>query len=136
MRSSRCSTRSARATSSCGPTASRRCTRCTTAWDSPDGRSTDGRTSIVGPRGGPRAHNPSSMAPQTIVRWSGIALILGGVLLALFMIVHPFGEIAGAHAAHSPRWVPAHTLHFLGALATTLGLPGLYARQMRETGRL
>lgn len=76
------------------------------------------------------------MAPHTLVRWSGAALVLGGICLALFMVVHPYGEIAGAHAAHSIRWVPAHSLHFAGALLVLLGLPGLYARQMRETGRL
>ncbi len=76
------------------------------------------------------------MAPQTIVRWSGAALAAGGLCLALFMLVHPYGEIAGAHASHSARWVPAHSLHFVGALLTLLGLPGLYARQMRQTGVL
>ena len=76
------------------------------------------------------------MAPQTLVRWSGAALAGGGLCLALFMLVHPYGEIAGAHAAHSVRWVPAHSLHFVGALLTLLGLPGLYARQMRQTGVL
>lgn len=76
------------------------------------------------------------MAPTTLIRYSGAALMLGGVCLALFMIVHPYNEIAGAHAAHSARWVPAHSLHFVGALATLLGLPGLYARQMSQTGRL
>jgi hypothetical protein len=82
------------------------------------------------------AHNRAGMAPAVLVRYSGAALALGGICLALFMIVHPYGEIAGAHAAHSARWVPAHSLHFVGALATLLGLPGLYARGMRETGRL
>lgn len=76
------------------------------------------------------------MAPHTVIRWSGAALVLGGASLALFMVVHPYGEIAGAHAAHSVRWVPAHSLHFAGALLVLLGLPGMYARQMRQTGRL
>jgi hypothetical protein len=76
------------------------------------------------------------MAPETLVRWSGASLIVGGLCLALFMLVHPYGEIAGAHAAHSLRWVPAHSLHFLGALLTVLGLPAVYARQMRQTGVL
>src|SRR5215471_13245221 len=76
------------------------------------------------------------MAPLTLVRLSGASLVLGGLCLALFMLVHPYGEIAGAHAAHSLRWVPAHSLHFLGALLTVLGLPAVYARQMRQTGVL
>ena len=76
------------------------------------------------------------MAPLTLIRLSGASLIVGGLCLALFMLVHPYGEIAGAHAAHSLRWVPAHSLHFVGALLTLLGLPGLYARQMRQTGVL
>ena len=76
------------------------------------------------------------MAPETLVRWSGASLIGGGLCFALFMLVHPYGEIAGAHAAHSVRWVPAHSLHFVGALLTLLGLPALYARQMRQTGVL
>lgn len=76
------------------------------------------------------------MAPQTIIRWSGASLIAGGLCLALFMLVHPYGEIAGAHAAHSGRWVPAHSLHFVGALLVVLGVPGLYARQVQQTGIL
>lgn len=76
------------------------------------------------------------MTPQGLVRASAVALIAGGVCLALFMLVHPYGEIAGAHAAHSARWVPAHSLHFVGALLTLLGMPGLYAWQMGRTGVL
>jgi hypothetical protein len=55
--------------------------------------------------------------------WHGdIALVLGGVAFALFMLLHPFDELAGVHGPHSAAWVPAHIFHFLGALLVLYGL--------------
>jgi hypothetical protein len=49
---------------------------------------------------------------------------MSGVAFALFMLLHPYDELAGVHGPHSATWVPSHTFHFLGAL---LGLFGLLA---------
>lgn len=71
-----------------------------------------------------------------LIRWGGISLIAGGATLTAFLLLHPYGEVAGAHAAHSARWVPAHTLHFAGALLTLFGLLGFYAASWQRLGRL
>ncbi|MBM3941922.1 MAG: hypothetical protein FJ316_03170 [SAR202 cluster bacterium] len=69
-------------------------------------------------------------------KWSGLALVLGGVSFALFMLLHPFGELEGAEVTMRWNWVPAHTFHFLGAMFTLLGIIGLYARHDGALGRL
>ncbi|HEX2911626.1 MAG TPA: hypothetical protein VH186_12520 [Chloroflexia bacterium] len=76
------------------------------------------------------------MSPQRLVRWSGAALASGGLSFVLFLLLHPYNELAGAHASHMATWVPAHSFHFLGALLTLFGLVGLYIRQLRESGWL
>ncbi len=66
----------------------------------------------------------------------GLALILAGCSFVLFLVLHPYGELAGAQAPLSVRWFPAHTFHFLGALFALFGLLGLGARQREAAGRL
>jgi len=74
---------------------------------------------------------------ERFIRWSGAALLLGGVAIALFVIVlYPVGGFFGAQRARDPLWVPAHTLHLIGALLTLFGVVGLYGRQIERTGPL
>jgi hypothetical protein len=70
-----------------------------------------------------------------MIRWCGAALVAAGISFALFMIVHPFGTVVGEVATRS-SWVPAHSLHFFGAMFMLFGLLGLHARQGDETGNL
>ena len=76
------------------------------------------------------------MSSTTLIRWSGLTVLLGGLAYALFVLVHPFGGITESHVIHSGRWLVAHTLHSLGAVLVLLGLPGLYASRRQQTGRL
>jgi hypothetical protein len=76
------------------------------------------------------------MTSTTLMRWSGLAVLLGGLTYALFVLVHPFGELTNPHVIHSGRWLAAHSLHLLGAVLVLLGLPGLYVAGMDRTGRL
>jgi hypothetical protein len=70
-------------------------------------------------------------------RASGMALMLAGIVLALFvLVVLPVGGFFGAHRAHHPLWVPGHTLHFVGAVLLLFGLIGWYAHQAERMGRL
>lgn len=68
------------------------------------------------------------------VRWSGALIAAGGVSLAAFVLIHPFDQLAGAQAMHHSRWIPAHTLHFLGSVFAILGLPALYVRNLSRAG--
>ncbi len=76
------------------------------------------------------------MSSTTLIRWSGLAALLGGICLILFLLIHPFGELDRPELIHSPQWVLAHSLHFVGATLTLLGIVGLYTRQAHQAGRL
>jgi hypothetical protein len=76
------------------------------------------------------------MSLKTMVRWSGLACIVGGFCLAGFVLVHPWDQLLGAEIARTARWQIAHTLHFVGALFALLGLLGIFARQREQLGPL
>jgi hypothetical protein len=64
------------------------------------------------------AHNP-------LARLTAASLALGGVLGAAFVIVSR-GEVMGAMAMLSGRWILAHNLHFASAALLLFGVVGLY----------
>lgn len=74
------------------------------------------------------------MSTSKLIRWSGMASILAGVLYTVGTLIHPAGEDVAAIA--SSTWVPAHALSAAAALFMLLGLVGLYARQVEKTGWL
>ena len=71
-----------------------------------------------------------------LVRWSGLALLAGGVLLAVATPLHPSRETAAIIIASEVRLVASHVLSTLSSLLVLLGLPGLYSAHRREMGRL
>jgi hypothetical protein len=76
------------------------------------------------------------MSTENLSRWSGIACILAGVLIALATLVHPSRETPEIILEQELRLVAAHWFgtFFCGFLL--LGLPGLYAAQSERAGRL
>ena len=64
------------------------------------------------------AHNP-------LARLTALALAAGGITGAAFVIVSR-GEIIGALAMLTPRWMIAHNLHFASAAFLLFGVVGLY----------
>jgi hypothetical protein len=74
------------------------------------------------------------MSTAKLIRWSGLANILAGVLYFLAVLIHPAGEDAAAMLL--PTWVPAHVLGGVSAVFLLFGLIGLYARQAEKTGWL
>lgn len=62
--------------------------------------------------------------------------MLGGICIAVYMLLHPFGGVAGADVARTDAWLIAHTFHLVGAILTLFGLLGVYVYQVRESGRL
>jgi hypothetical protein len=74
------------------------------------------------------------MSTANLIRWSGLASLLAGVLHILGAFLHPVGEDLAA--INSPNWVPAHLVLWVSGILILLGLVGLYTRQAEKTGWL
>src|ERR1700694_4870093 len=75
------------------------------------------------------------MSSKIWYRVSGLALLIGSVLVVLFVImqfvVFPHGTL---DRYTSPLWQPILLLILLGLLLIVAGLPGMYARQAQRAG--
>lgn len=74
------------------------------------------------------------LATATLVRWSGLALIVGGVGIALFVLIHPQSEFS-PEIMRGGQAILAHNFHFLGAAVAVLGLGGLLLRELEQGSR-
>ena len=72
------------------------------------------------------------MPTTKLIRWGGLALMLGGIAYAVHLITHPPGETAPY--AFWALWVPSHVLGGIASLLIALGLVGLYLRQSEVVG--
>ena len=68
-----------------------------------------------------------------LLRWSGLALVAGGLLMVVATALHPSRETAATILEAEVRLVAAHVLFSLSSLLVLLGLPGLYGT---ESGRM
>jgi hypothetical protein len=73
------------------------------------------------------------MFAEKVIRWSGIALALGGLLAALFWILHPEESVLLTDPA---SYQAEHLLDFISLMLFIPGLMGLYARLSNRTGWL
>jgi hypothetical protein len=71
-----------------------------------------------------------------LLRWSGLALVAGGLLLAVATALHPSRETPATILQAEVRLVAAHVLFTLSSLLILLGLPGLYGAHSVRMGRL
>jgi|SRR6267378_1469602 len=74
------------------------------------------------------------MGVQNLAHWSGPALMLGGLLLAIHYLAHPLGETPPFILTNV--WAP---VHFIGAVAWVLillGLTGFYSQYSSKLGQL
>jgi hypothetical protein len=77
------------------------------------------------------------MLSPTYRRWSGLLFLLGGVLCALFFLVHARGgDPPSAQAASESLYGLEHTLGVLAFLLTALGLIGVALWLMERHHRL
>ncbi len=75
----------------------------------------------------------SGMSPATLIRWSGVATMVGAAYIPLYPLLHPSTDAEGYASA---AWVPVHLLAYLSMVLLMFGLVGLVARQLRAAGRL
>lgn len=73
------------------------------------------------------------MFSEKIIRWSGLALALGGIIAALFWILHPEESVLLTDPA---GYQTEHILDVVGLMLLIPGLMGLYARLVNRTGWL
>lgn len=71
-----------------------------------------------------------------LMRWSGLALVAGGLLMAVATALHPSRETTATILEAEVRLVAAHVLFTLSSLLILLGLPGLYGAESIRMGRL
>lgn len=72
------------------------------------------------------------MVTTKLIKWSGLASVLAGVLYAFAALIHPAGEDVASILM--PAWVPAHILGAASAIFMLFGFVGLYARQAEKAG--
>jgi hypothetical protein len=82
------------------------------------------------------AHQPRSPSLAALLRWSGLALVAGGLLMAMATVLHPNRETPTTIVEAEVRLVAAHALFTLSSLLLLLGLPGLYGAASVRMGRL
>jgi hypothetical protein len=69
-------------------------------------------------------------------RWSGLALVAGGLLMAVATALHPSQETTATILGAEGRLVAAHVLFTVSSLLVLLGLSGLYGTESVRMGRL
>lgn len=75
------------------------------------------------------------MSSANLVRWSGVALLIAGALVAVAMPFHP-NDAADPYAVTTNVWVIVHSLYVPAFILSLFGLIGLYVRQAEHAGVL
>jgi hypothetical protein len=78
------------------------------------------------------------MSSSNLIRWSGLAALVGGVLLIVENVAEFifYGDQPESVAALTNAWVILSVLALVGVVLISLALVGLYARQAEQTGTL
>jgi hypothetical protein len=78
------------------------------------------------------------MSSTNLIRWSGLAALVGGILLAVLSILESvlFGSQPDSEVVASSAWIIVEVAWIVAALLIILGLVGLYARQAEQAGSL
>jgi hypothetical protein len=78
------------------------------------------------------------MSSSNLIRWSGLAALVGGVLLIILSILESvlFGSQPDSAAVPSSAWIVVEIVFIVAELLTILGLVGLYVRQAEQAGVL
>jgi len=74
------------------------------------------------------------MSTQTLIRWSGLALVIGGLIQIVVGFLHPDDNVPGSLL--NPMYVTVHLIAAVGFMAMAFGLIGLYLRQVESGGKL
>jgi hypothetical protein len=78
----------------------------------------------------------SGPSVAALLRWSGLALVAGGLLMVVATVLHPSRETPATILEAEVRLVAAHAFFTVSYLLVLLGLPGLYGAHSVRMGRL
>lgn len=70
---------------------------------------------------------------QSLIRWSGPAVMIAGLSYGLVGVFHPANVLA---SVTTPAWLAVHVLAMATSIFGLIGLAGLYARQAEKAGWL
>ena len=70
---------------------------------------------------------------SNLIRWAGLSAVLGGSLFVAIQPIHPPDTLA---AVTTPTWAIVHYVGVAMCLLILLGIAGIYARQVKESGWL
>jgi hypothetical protein len=76
------------------------------------------------------------MSKENMIRLSGFAWILAGLLIVLATLIHPSRETVQTILAQESRLITGHWLLAFYCAFFLLGLPGVYASHARRFGRI
>lgn len=75
------------------------------------------------------------MSSSNLIRWSGGALLLGGIFLAIATVIHPKNDdFLDPTVVFDNTWVPAHALFMVAVIMLLPGFIGLYIRHAARIG--
>lgn len=66
-----------------------------------------------------------------LIRFAGLSAIVAGILFIVIQIIHPVDILSSVTTA---RWAIVHYLGSVMCLLGLIGITGIYARQLEETG--
>jgi hypothetical protein len=78
-------------------------------------------------------HSNMTITPSSLIRWAGLAAVVAGIIFAGIQPIHPPDALA---SVNTTAWGIITPIKTVMALLFLLGITGLYARQVKETGWL
>jgi hypothetical protein len=73
------------------------------------------------------------MSASKVIRWAGLSAVIAGVLIVVTQLIHPADDPSSVATS---SWAIAHSLILGSSIFGLLGIAGLYARQVEESGWL
>jgi hypothetical protein len=78
-------------------------------------------------------NDKTGITTATLIRWSGLAAIVAGIVFAVIQPIHPPDVVASVTTS---AWAPITSAKTAMCLLFLLGITGLYARQVNRAGWL
>src|SRR5687768_18110742 len=73
------------------------------------------------------------MDTRNLIRWAGLPLIVAGIIFAGIQPIHPADVVASVTTS---AWAIITSLKWVMCILFLVGIVGIYARQVKETGWL